>query len=152
MRRRRFLASAGTAGAAFLAGCLNDPGRAGGILELYAADVPAAATVAQASDDRIRDVEPIVTGLDQVHREGDATSVVVTSDEYEAVADALAALPWYDRLEDEGEAMSGNYVRYDGATYVVVLTPICSDTRLWTAYAERGTYGWGGCFDYEGDR
>ena len=65
------------------------------------------------------------------------------------VADALAADPWYDRIEDDGNAMSGNYVWYENVTYVVVLTPICSDSRLRTTYAARGTYGWGGCFDYE---
>lgn len=131
-----------------MAGCLNDPGANGGLLEVLQAPAPENATVIEASDNRVRDVEPIQDGLRRAANETNA-EIDVSDREFDTVAEALADLPWYDRVEHGSSHISGIYLRYDGDVYVVVLTPFCTDSWIRDANSERGEYGWGGCYDPE---
>ncbi|WP_101297962.1 hypothetical protein [Halegenticoccus soli] len=109
MNRRRFLVIAGGASLSALSGCLSNPGVNGGLLEVLSAEVPPQAKVTDATDERIGDIEPIQTGLQQAQQYGTA-NVDVTDDEYEMVAQTLSVLPWYSRLERDSDYISGIYI------------------------------------------
>lgn len=149
MNRRRYLATVGGSGILFGSGCLDDPGVEGGVLEVFGVDAPPEATVIEASDDRIRNVEPIQDGVRRADRESGrgAVKIEVAANEYDEVAQTLADLPWYDRIEHDSSYVSGVYIRDEDAVYVVVLTPYCTDSWLRDARSERGEYGWGGCIE-----
>lgn len=68
---------------------------------------------------------------------------------YDTVAQALSVLPWYSRIEHDPGYISGIYLRYEDAVYVVALTPYCADSWVWNARSKRGKYGWGGCVGRE---
>ncbi|AHG00786.1 hypothetical protein HALLA_07490 [Halostagnicola larsenii XH-48] len=148
MNRRQFLGTVGCVAIPAVAGCLTDPGTNGGLLEILLTTEPENATVVNATDERIRNVEPVQDGLREA---ADATSsaaeVEVTEREYETVAQVLADLPWYDRSDHDSKHISGIYFRYDKQVYVVVLTPFCADSWLKDTESQRGEYGWGGCYD-----
>lgn len=128
-----------------LSGCVADPGANGGLLEILETQKPAGATVTPASDERIRDVEPIQTALDRASENGTA-DLRVDEAEFEAVATALTPLPWYERKDD---SPSGIYLGQDGESFVASLWPYCVDSVLRSADSERGVYGRGGCLDPE---
>ena len=115
---------------------------------MLSTDKPPHATVTEATDERVRDIETIRTGLQQARQNGDAT-IGVTEREYDTVAQALSALPWYSRIENDSDYISGFYIRYEDAAYVVVLTPYCTDSWLWDAHSKRGEHGWGGCVNQD---
>lgn len=146
MNRRRFLALTGSVSLPALSGCISNPGVNGGVVEVLSTDKPPHATVTEATDEQVRDIEPIRAGLQQARQNGDAT-IEVTEREYDTVAQALSALPWYSRIENSANYSSGFYIRYEGATYVAVLTPYCTDSWLWDAHSQRGDHGWGGCIN-----
>jgi hypothetical protein len=146
MDRRGFLALTGGVSLTALSGCISNPGVNGGLLEVLSTERPPRATVTDASDDRISAVEPVRTGLQQARKNGQA-DIEVTERVYDTVAHALSSLPWYSRTEHDADYISGLYIRYDGAVYVVVLTPYCTDSWFWDAHSDRGGYGWGGCIE-----
>lgn len=149
MNRRRFLATTGCAVLPFVSGCLNTPGSDGGLLEvLEATDLPET-EITDASDGQIRDIVPVQEGLQQAHEGNRVAEIEVPEREYDEVAQALSALPFYDRAEHNTGYMSGIYIEYEETVYVVVLTPFCSDSWFRDAQSERGEYGWGGCYDRE---
>ncbi|WP_227356291.1 hypothetical protein [Haladaptatus salinisoli] len=73
----------------------------------------------------------------------------MTEREYDTVAQALSGLPRYSRTEHDPDRISGIYLLYEDAVYVVVLTPFCADSWIRNARSKRGEYGWGGCVDRE---
>lgn len=149
MNRRQFLATTGCAVIPFVSGCLNDPGANGGLLEVLKTTKPRDATVIEPSDERIRNVEPVQEGLRQAATATNSVAEIeITEREYDATAQALSNLPWYERSE-RNDSVSGIYFRYEDAVYVVVLTPFCTDSWITDAESERGEYGWGGCYDRE---
>ena len=146
VNRRRFLAVAGGVSLSAISGCISNPGVNGGVLEVLSAEKPPHATVTEATDERIRSIEPIQTWLQQALQNGTA-DIEVTKREYDTVAQALSALPWYSRIEYDSAYTSGLYIRYEDTVFVGVLTPYCADSWFWDAHSERGEYGWGGCFN-----
>ena len=73
---------------------------------------PTAATVVEATDSRIRDVQPIQTVLERARESGNA-QITVTESEYARVVDALGETPLY--TDDSGYATDeGLYVRSHG--------------------------------------
>lgn len=102
MDRRRFLVSSCCALVPFVSGCLNDPGRDGGLLEVLEAEKPPNATVTSASDDRLQGLTPVRTGLRQAHTGNGVADIEVSHREFDAVAQTLEALPWYDRTAHNG--------------------------------------------------
>ncbi|WP_049895358.1 hypothetical protein [Halopiger xanaduensis] len=111
---------------------------------------PPNATITDATDERIRAVDPVQEGLQQAANARDSVAEIeVTEAEYETVAQALSERPWYDRSEYGSRQPSGVYFRYENEAYVVTLTPFCADSPLVDAGSERGEYGWGGCYDRE---
>lgn len=149
MNRRPVLAALGSGLVLAISGCLNAPGAEGGVLEVMHHDVPPDATVTDASDDRIADVEPLQRGLRGAHDGAGNADIDVSRREYDTVAQALSDLSWYDRSDNDSTHgttyISGVYIRYDEEVYVVVLTPYCSDSVLLDARSDRGAYSWGGC-------
>jgi len=65
MNRRQLLATAGCLLGPSVSGCLTDPGTNGGLLEVLLATAPSGATVTDASDQRVRTVDPLQDGLEQ---------------------------------------------------------------------------------------
>jgi hypothetical protein len=146
VNRRRFLALTGGISFTALSGCISNPGVNGGSLQVLSSETPPQATVTDASDDRIKDVQLIRTGIRQARKNGQA-DIEVSKRAYDTVAHALSALPWYSRTEHDSNYISGLYIRYEAAVYVVVLTPYCSGSLHWDAHSDRGEYGWGGCIE-----
>lgn len=143
MKRRSVLA--GLSGCAFLSlcGCVAEAGTNGGLLDVLEAQKPSGATVTPASDEQIRTVEPIQTALDRASANG-TVDLRLDQSEFDAIADALTPLPWYER---NGDSPSGIYLRHGDETFVASLWPYCTDTVLGSAESERGVYGRGGCLD-----
>lgn len=148
MNRRQLLATAGCAVLPYVSGCLNDPGTNGGLLEILGADAPPNATITEASNKQLQ-IDPVQDGLRKAHTGNGVSEVEVTEREYDVVARALSDLPWYDRIQHNSNSISGIYIRYEGAVYVIVLTPFCIDSWRKEAQSKRGEYGWGGCIDRE---
>lgn len=142
MNRRQFLSVAGAAAVASFSGCLADPGRDGGVLQVYPTRTPPNATVTDAPS---VENQPMRQGLNEAHSTDSVVDVDVQAGEYDAVAEALSSLPWYSRSEYDSSYLSGVYLRYRESTYVAVLLPYCSESRLWDTSSERGEYSWGGC-------
>jgi hypothetical protein len=126
-----------------ISGCVTDPGRNGGLLEVLDAEKPSGAPVTPATDERIRSVEPIQTALDRASATGTA-DLRLDQSEFDATAAALSPLPWYER---EHDSPSGIYLRHDEETFVASLWPYCTESPLVSADSERGVYGRGGCLD-----
>jgi hypothetical protein len=109
-------------------------------------DAPSDGSVTAATDDRIRDVDPVQDVLKRVsENESGVGEVEITEPEYDRVAQALSELPWYDRGVHDSDHPSGIYFRYERAVFVVVLTPFCTESVLINSRSERGDYSWGGC-------
>lgn len=144
MKRRSVLAACGCA-LLSVAGCVAEPGTNGGLLEVLEAQKPPDATVTPATDERVRSVDPIQTALDRASANG-AADLRLNQSEFDAAADALTPLPWYERGDN---SPSGIYLRYDGEIFVASLWPYCADSLLGSAESERGVYGRGGCLDPE---
>ncbi len=144
MKRRSVLAASACA-LLPLSGCVAEPGTNGGLLEILEAQKPSGATVTPATDERIRSVEPIQTALNRASANGTA-DLRLDQSEFEATADALTPLPWYER---EDNSPSGIYLRHEDEIFVASLWPYCTDSVLGSAESERGVYGRGGCLDRE---
>lgn len=149
MNRRQCLASITVGAAIFISGCLSDPGAEGGKVQVFEMDESPNGSATEASDDRIRDVAPIEEAL-QTARNGTGTaSITVSGGEYDAVAQTLSELPWYEPESTDSSypRLSGIYIRYENNPYAVVLTPFCADSWIIDTQSERGEYGWGGCIE-----
>lgn len=105
-------------GTATLAGCASPGGPGTGEMEYYVAangvgTPPTEATVVEATDSRIRGVQPIQTALERARESGNAQITVMES-EYERVVDALEETPLY--TDESGYATDeGLYVRSNGS-------------------------------------
>lgn len=145
MKRRSVLAASACA-LLSVSGCVTEPGTNGGLLEVLESPKPAGATVTPANDERIRSVDPIQTALDRASADDGTADLRLNQSEFDATADALTPLPWYERASN---LPSGIYLRHDSETYVASLWPYCSDSLIGSAESERGVYGRGGCLDPE---
>ena len=146
MKRRSVLAASACA-LVSVSGCVAEPGTNGGLLEVLEVQKPGEATVTPATDERIRSVEPIQSALDRASTNGTGTADLrLNQSEFDATADALTPLPWYEREDD---SPSGIYLRHESEIFVASLWPYCSDSLIGSAESERGVYGRGGCLDPE---
>jgi hypothetical protein len=119
MKRRSILAASACA-LLPVSGCVAEPGINAGLLEMLEAPKPAGATVTPANDERIRSVEPIQTSLDRANATNGTADLRVNQSEFNATADALTPLPWYEREDDSA---SGIYLRHESEIFVASLWP-----------------------------
>lgn len=149
MNRRQYLASITGGVGIFLSGCLSDPGAEGGQVEAFEMDESPNGSVTEASDERISDVALIQKAILMARNGNGTASISVSEREYDAVAQALSELPWYDpeSTDSSHPRMPGIYIQYKDNPYAVVLRPFCADSWLIDAQSERGEYGWGGCIE-----
>lgn len=125
MQRRTFLGGLVASAATSLSGCVDRPGRYGGwLIALSAFSRPDDATAVPRDDDRIADVTPIQTALDDI---GDERRV--SPEEYRKLDAVLAELPYHE-MDEEEPSMAGYYVDDPAVDYwpVLWLIPECRDS------------------------
>lgn len=134
MRRRRFVAALAGLATAVSAGCLDRSGRNGGWL--YGRSIfslPDGATAVPRDDERIADVEPIQTAIDDLAR------IRVSREEYRELASILDDLPYYEPDEPSDAEPSGYFVEDESVDYWprLLLVPECGDSPVFDASDDR---------------